>query len=152
MKQLLIITALLLLGGCAATTETSQTKQSVDVATLQQQVFAAERAFAKTMADRDFEGFKSFLSDEVVFISGNTQRGKQNVANQWQRHYEKPTAPFSWEPKTVEVLNSGNIALSTGPVKRSSDGKVVNYYTSVWRQESPSIWKIVLDKGNKACD
>ena len=153
----LLITLSLLLTGCATTKTTSSTTSSttsapvtVSIAQLQQQVMAAERAFAKSMADRDLAAFTSFLSEEAVFISKNTKRGKQAVADHWAYFFEKPQAPFSWAPETVEVLESGTIALSTGPVRRSN-GEVFNIYTSVWRLEAPGVWRVILDKGNKFC-
>ena len=36
--------------------------------------------------------------------------------------------------------------LSTGPVF-DPDGKPVASFTSVWRQVSPGVWRIVFDKG-----
>ena len=110
-------------------------------------VFATERAFAKTMADRDYTAFTSFLAADAVFFSGpEPRRGKQAVAEWWKRFYEKPQAPFSWEPERVEVLDSGSLALSTGPV-RDPDGKLIATFTSIWRLEAPATWRIVFDKG-----
>ena len=44
-----------------------------------------ERRFAETMELRDFEGFKSYLSEEAVFFSGSrVLRGKQEVARRRQ--------------------------------------------------------------------
>jgi hypothetical protein len=64
-----------------------------------QEVMAAERAFAKTMADRDLAAFSSFLSEEAIFFSGPTPlRGKQEVVAFWSRFYSGPDAPFAWEP------------------------------------------------------
>ncbi|CAG0965498.1 hypothetical protein BURK2_00976 [Burkholderiales bacterium] len=132
--------------GCASLPVTS------DLAELKRQVEATERAFAKTMADRDLAAFKRFLSQETVFFSGPTPlRGPDAVAGWWQRYYEKPQAPFSWEPKQVEVLDSGTLALSTGPV-HDPQGKLIGTFTSVWRLEAPGVWRIVLDKGDQACD
>ena len=123
-----------------------------NLAELQQQVIEVERAFAKTMADRDHIAFTSFLSTEAVFFSGPTPlRGKQQVADWWKRFYEKPEAPFSWEPKTVEVLDSGTLALSTGPV-HNSEGILISEFTSIWRLEETGIWRIIFDKGNQVCD
>ena len=49
-----------------------------------------------------------FLADETVFFTGpKPLHGKQAVADVWKRFYEKPDAPFSWEPDEVEVLASG---------------------------------------------
>ena len=119
---------------------------------LQQQVTDTERAFAKTMAQRDFDGFVSFLSDEAVFFAGTTPlRGKQKVADTWKSYYEQADAPFSWEPETVEVLESGTLALSSGPVF-DPKGKLVATFNSIWRLEAPGQWRIVFDKGSVACE
>jgi len=116
------------------------------------QVFATERAFAKTMADRDLDAFASFVAPDAVFFSGpEPRRGRQAVVDGWKRFYEKPQAPFSWEPERVEVLDSGNLALSTGPV-RDPDGKLIATFTSIWRLDAQGTWRIVFDKGNEVCD
>jgi hypothetical protein len=60
-------------------------------------------------------------------------------------------APFAWEPETVEVLAAGDRALSTGPV-RNPAGKPIATFPSIWRRESPGVWRIVFDKGNEVCD
>ena len=124
----------------------------VNLEDLQHQVAETERAFAKTMADRDFEAFVSFLAEETVFFSGaNALTGKQQVADAWQGYYETPDAPFSWEPAQVEVLESGTLALSTGPV-RNAVGKEVATFTSIWRLEESGDWRIIFDKGCEVCD
>lgn len=128
------------------------TSQRPDMADLQRQVANAERAFARTMADRDLAAFTSMLSEEAVFFSGpRPLRGKQQVTDWWKRYYEKPAAPFSWEPEQVEVLDSGTLALSSGPV-RDLKGKVIATFTSIWRLEAPGVWRIVFDKGNDVRD
>ena len=51
---------------------------------LKKQVVNTELVFAETMADRDFEGFKSFLSEEAIFFSSDKYfRGKKTVAEAW---------------------------------------------------------------------
>lgn len=117
-----------------------------------QTVEETERAFADTMAQRDFEKFKSFLAEEAVFFSGETAlRGKQQIADAWEAYFKEPQAPFSWEPKSVEVLESGTLAWSTGPVY-DSEGKVVATFNSVWQLDASHQWRIVFDKGNAACN
>jgi ketosteroid isomerase-like protein len=119
---------------------------------LRQQVIDTERAFAATMARRDHAAFTAFLSSEAVFFSGpKPLRGKDQVAAWWKRFYEKPDAPFSWEPEKVEVLDSGTHALSSGPV-RDPKGRLVGTFTSIWRLEAPGTWRVVFDKGEDACD
>jgi len=138
--------ASVLLGACATATQATDTRQQ------KAEVIATERAFAKTMADRDFAAFATFLSSEAIFYSGpEPRRGKQAVVDWWKRFYDKAEAPFSWEPESVEVLDSGTLALSTGPV-RDRDGKQIATFTSIWRLEAPGTWRIIFDKGNQVCD
>lgn len=128
----------------------SQTRP--DVGALTAQVRDAERAFARSMADRDHAAFVSFLADETVFV-GDTQtlRGKNAVAAGWKALYDGAQASFSWEPDNVEVLNSGTLALSSGPV-RDPNGARVGTFNSVWRREAAGNWKIVFDKGCPRCN
>ncbi len=119
---------------------------------LKREVADTERAFAKSMADRDHAAFASFLSEEAVFMSGpEPLRGKVQVANAWKRFYSGPIAPFSWRPEQVEVLPSGNLAISSGPV-HDAQGKLIATFTSIWRREGPGIWRIVFDKGDDVCN
>jgi ketosteroid isomerase-like protein len=125
-------------------------KPAADVAVVREQVFAAERAFAKSMADRRLEDFARLVSDEAIFFSGpNAQpfRGKAQVTGGWARFFEGPAAPFSWEPDEVEPLPSGTLAHSSGPV-RDPSGKVIARFNSVWRLEAPGVWRVIFDKGS----
>jgi ketosteroid isomerase-like protein len=126
--------------------------QETDLTQLQQQVEDTERAFAATMADRDHEAFKTFLSQETIFFAGESPlRGSQQVADAWEPYFRETEAPFSWEPETVVVLDSGTLALSSGPV-RDPAGNTVATFNSIWRLDSQGQWKIVFDKGSRVCD
>ena len=118
---------------------------------VREQVMAAERAFAKTMADRDHRAFAGFISEEAGFFSGpQPLRGRQQVVDWWSRFYAGAQAPFAWEPEEVEVLASGTLALSSGPV-RDPAGQPIGRFTSIWRLEAPGRWRVVFDKGSPAC-
>jgi ketosteroid isomerase-like protein len=118
---------------------------------LQRQVRETEQAFAQTMADRDFDAFVSFLSVEAIFFAGELAlNGSDAVAEAWKPYFEQAQAPFSWRPLAVEVLDSGELALSTGPVL-DPGGKCVGTFTSIWRLEAEGDWKIIFDKGSRDC-
>ncbi len=120
-------------------------------AALDDQVRATERAFAKTMADRDHAAFTSFLADDTVFFGGTGPlRGKAAVAEAWKRFYQGGAAPFSWAPDRVAVLQSGDLALSSGPVF-DPDGTRVSTFNSVWKRQADGSWKIVFDIGCPPC-
>lgn len=112
------------------------------------QVEAREIAFAQTMADRDFEAFLTFISPEAVFFGGGgALRGREAVARAWRPFFEGPEAPFSWSPDTVEVLDSGELALTSGPVLDAS-GEPAGRFNSVWRLDSDGVWRVVFDRGS----
>lgn len=125
--------------------------QEPSPAQLRQQVEDTERDFAATMADRDYSAFTQFLSEEAIFFSGESVlHGKQEVAAAWKVYFDGAVAPFAWKPQGVEVLDSGTLALSTGPVY-DPGGTLVSTFTSIWRLEAPGKWRIIFDKGNRAC-
>ena len=116
-------------------------------------VSETEQAFADTMASREFDRFLSFISDEAIFFSGNKPlRGKEKIGEAWKFYFKDADAPFSWKPEIVEVLESGTLALSSGPV-HGADGKLIGTFSSIWRFDLQSNrWKIIFDKGNDVCD
>jgi ketosteroid isomerase-like protein len=161
-----IITGACMIGGCASGPQAhgqgagnkahappvivSPEQASAATAEAVKQVIATEQGFAKTMATRDFKTFITFLSPDAIFFSGNSvKHGSAEVATQWQPYFEGRKAPFSWAPDHVEVLASGKLALSTGPVYE--DGKVVARFNSIWRLEADNTWRIVFDKGEAVC-
>lgn len=140
------------LGLAGAHLAMAQGAAAPDPERLRQVVSDTERAFAKTMADRDLAGFTKFLSADTVFQGGKgALRGPEAVVAAWRKFFDGPQPPFSWEPDNVVVMGTGELALSSGPV-RDPAGKLVARFNSVWRQESPGVWRIVLDMGNDACD
>ena len=121
--------------------------QQIDMAQRQQEVRARETAFARSMADRDLAAFTSFLSPEAVFVGvGGTTRGPKDIAAAWKRFFDAPDAPFSWKPETVEVLASGTLALSSGPVF-DPKGQRVGTYNSTWRRDADGVWRVIFDNG-----
>jgi len=111
------------------------------------EVFAAERGFARSMAERDFESFGRYVAEDCVFFSGSMPlRGRDAVLGAWKTFFDGPRAPFSWEPDQVEVLESGDLALSTGLVK-SSEGAVSARFNSIWERQADGRWLVIFDKG-----
>jgi ketosteroid isomerase-like protein len=78
-------------------------------------------------------------------------RGKAKVAEAWKEYYQPVGAPFSWRPEIVEVLESGTLALSSGPVFGAND-KRIGTYSSIWRLEADGKWKVIFDKGCPPCN
>ena len=112
------------------------------------EVEAREIAFAKAFADRDLEAFLSFVSPEAIFFNGNEpSRGQDAIAQLWAPNFEGADAPFSWHPDVIQVLESGRLALSSGPVRRAS-GEEAGRFNSIWRKDADGQWRVVFDKGS----
>lgn len=120
---------------------------AADLEALEMHVRATEIAFAMTMANRDLDAFAAHLSEEAVFIGRrDVHRGPAEIVAAWSGYFEEETPPFSWAPEYVEVLESGTLALSSGPV-RNPDGGEIGTFNSVWRLEADGVWRVVFDKG-----
>ena len=120
-------------------------------ADLSADVRRTELAFAATMADRDLDAFTSFVADEAVFIGGGgAMRGVEAIRDGWNPYFEAATAPFAWVPDRVEVLESGELARSTGPIIDSA-GRLIGTFSSIWRRNPGGDWQVVFDKGCEVC-
>ena len=117
-----------------------------------QQVFEAESAFALTLATRDSAGFATYVAlDAIFFGRQGPLHGRAAVVASWQPFFKGPAAPFSWSPEVVEVLESGTLALSSGPV-RDPAGRQIGTFNSIWRRDPDGQWRVVFDKGCPLCD
>ena len=111
------------------------------------QVYAAERAFAKTMADRDHAAFARFVSDEALFfgVRQGVPRPRRG-GGRLEGVLRQARGSVFVGAEQVEVLAGGQLALSSGPV-RDPAGTLVSRFNSIWRQEAPGVWRVVFDKG-----
>lgn len=142
---------LLLLATACATTPPATPPGPVDAEALAREVAAAETAFARSMAERDFEAFASYIAEDAIFQPGpDTLRGKPAVLAAWSKYFEGPEAPFSWKPETVVVLDGGGLAQSKGPVFNPA-GEPILEFRSTWRREPKGEWKVVFDDGTCLC-
>jgi ketosteroid isomerase-like protein len=140
-----LVAFLVVLLACAASAH-AQRATAVD------EVRAAETAFAKSMADRNLAAFTALLAEDAVFFGGKgVMRGKTAVAADWKRFFDGAAAPFSWAAADVEVLPSGDLGFTSGPVY-DPKGQRIGTFNSVWQRQQDGAWKIVFDKGCPPCD
>jgi len=140
-----VVTAVLM--GALLLAGPGSAQQTSDVSALQDDLRATEIAFAKTMADRDFEAFQKFISEEALFFTSQGElRGKQAVLDGWSRFFEGEAPPFSWKPSTVAVLASGSLGITSGPVV-SPQGERIGTFSTVWRRAAGGAWQVAIDRG-----
>ena len=143
------VTALAVTAACVhAASLAGPAPLAAQVPALTAEVESSEIAFARTMADRDLEAFRSFLAPEAVFFRGDEPlRGRDAIVEAWAPFFEGPTPPFSWRPDVVQVLETGDLALTSGPVMDAS-GSEVGRFNTVWRRQADGRWLVVFDKGS----
>ena len=115
------------------------------------EVMDVERAFARTMADRDLKAFSGFVAEDAVFRDGKKLLvGRNAVVEGWHDLFQPGPPPFSWEPDRVTVDKAGATAVSSGPV-RGSTGEIVARFTTIWRKqvtaEGNARWQAIVDQG-----
>ena len=140
-RGLLVVAAAVLAVGAAGAQGSLETRRA--------EVFAAERAFARSMAERDFAAFGRYVAEDCVFFGQTALRGREAVLAAWKPFFDGAQAPFSWEPDQVEVLASGDLALSTGLVKNPA-GAVTARFNSIWQRQADGHWLVIFDKGGPA--
>jgi ketosteroid isomerase-like protein len=134
---------------CSATGAKAQEQSRGPLA---EQVFDAESAFARTLAARDSQAFATYVASDAVFLGREgALHGRAAIVAGWYRFFEGRAAPFSWSPDIVEVLASGTLALSSGPV-RDPAGRRIGTFNSIWRRDTDGHWRVVFDKGCSLCD
>jgi ketosteroid isomerase-like protein len=142
MMRAALVVAAATLGMATAVAQTSLESR-------REEVFTAERAFARSMAERDFAAFGRYIAEDCVFFGNTPLRGREAVLAAWKRFFDGAQAPFSWEPDQVEVLESGDLALSTGLV-RDPAGAVTARFNTIWQRQPDGRWLVLFDKGGPA--
>lgn len=149
--SLLLLLSALPMAVFAATPAESAPEQAPSDRSAQAAVFAAERAFARSMADRDLEAFAAHIAEDAIFFSqAGALRGRPAVVAHWKAYFDGPQAPFAWAPDEVEVLPTGALAHSSGPVTDPA-GEVIARFNSVWRLDPDGRWRVVFDRGSPVC-
>jgi ketosteroid isomerase-like protein len=146
--------ALLLAAPLAAQTRSGSTSPANPQAAAA--IVDADRAFAKSVADKNREAFLSFIADVSTFNGGTPDeiRGRDAVWNEWKGFFGVNGPTLTWEPTHAEVLGSGDLGYSVGRSvtrRRTPDGNVAERrgeYLTVWRKQADGRWKVVFDSGS----
>jgi ketosteroid isomerase-like protein len=117
-------------------------------------VRCTEIAFSLSVENEDRDAFETLIDEDARFVGGSAIRGRANIIDAWSVFFDKDGPDLIWRPQIIEVLESGDLALSRGPYRlRSRDengDEVVEWgtYNSVWRKNSNGEWHIIFDAGN----
>jgi len=144
--------AMLCLLGCAPP-KALPPKPLADTADLQDQLFAADRAFARAVADSGAPAFTARLAADVA-RPGNggllLLRGVIPVAADKKSLFDDPSQMVTWTPTDAVAYADRVTGVTIGRyavVRRNSrtDTLARGRYLTLWRKQSDGQWKVLLD-------
>jgi ketosteroid isomerase-like protein len=111
----------------------------------------ADRLWCQSASE--FEGFMSFLDEDVVWYFCNLPplKGRDAVRSFYQKMYENNAITLSWTPERIDVSISGDLGYTHGTYKFISAGsleKKQEYngnYATIWRKQKDNSWKVVVE-------
>jgi ketosteroid isomerase-like protein len=117
-----------------------------------------EISFSQSVENGDLAAFESFLDADARFVGASINRGPTDIAAAWSVFFSEDGPKIMWRPQFIEVLEDGNLALSRGPFRMTTedaDGIVSEFwgtFNSVWRKQTDDSWKVVFDAGSDAAE
>jgi Domain of unknown function (DUF4440) len=152
MRTSVLVTAVML---SACIPKALPPKPIADDRDLQDQLFAADRAFAQAVADSGAPALNARLATDVA-RPGNggliLLRGKIPVAADMSSLFADPAQLVTWEPTDAVAYADRVTGVTVGryaAVRRSTrtDTLARGRYLTLWRRQSDGRWKILLDTG-----
>jgi ketosteroid isomerase-like protein len=128
------------------------------IADLEDDVRCREVGFSKSVENQDHDLFASFIDPDARFVGGTVTRGRDAVAEAWKVFFSGDLPTIRWRPAIVEILESGDLALSRGPYRvldKNDQGETTESwgtFNSVWRLNGDGEWLVVFDAGSPSSE
>ncbi|PKA84405.1 ketosteroid isomerase-like protein [Ulvibacter sp. MAR_2010_11] len=145
MKKIAQFFVLILVFACA--------QEKPDVEKEGQELMQLSREWSDVAATGDVDKTVSYWSDDAVFIASGqpTLRGKENLRAMVEDMSKIPGFKISWEPESVSVSESGDMAYlieNNSVTVNDTLGNPVtttNRVVTIWKKDSLGNWKNVLE-------
>lgn len=145
MKSAITVLLVLTLAGC------SQPK--VDKKAEGEKVMQLSKEWSKVASNGDVEKTVSYWADNAVMMSANqpSLNGKQAIRQMVEESFKIPSFRISWQPQSVEVSESGDMAYlieNSQVTFKDSTGNTItqnNKAVSIWKKQNDGNWKNVVD-------
>ena len=124
------------------------------LADIEEEVRCREVGFAKALAAKDIEAFKSHIDADARFFGNAIRRKPDGIAHAWRNYFKEDGPSIVWRPQYTEVLDSGTLAMTRGPYRyrdTNDDGSLYEswgHFNSVWRLNDDGVWRVVFDAGD----
>ena len=118
------------------------------------EVRCREIGFSKSVEAQDRELFPTFIDPDARFVNNAVLKGNEAIADAWATFFLEGSPQIKWRPQFVEVLESGDLALTRGPyriIDKNDQGEKTEgwgTFNSVWRLTDHGEWLVVFDAGS----
>lgn len=127
--------------------------QKIDTQAEGEKLIEVSREWSRTAGSRDIEKTLSYWADDAVVISAGepTRKGKNEIRQMIAKGYKNPDFKISWEPKKVEISESGDLGYlleETQITVKDSTGQPLTQRfnaVTVWKKQTDGSWKNVVD-------
>ena len=124
------------------------------LADFEQDVRCREVGFSQAVEKQDRELFASFIDPDARFVGSEVDRRREAITKAWAVFFTDDPPHIKWRPQIVEVLESGDLALSRGPyriIDSDENGETREgwgTFNSIWRLNDDGEWRVVFDAGS----
>lgn len=121
--------------------------------TPEDQVRCSELAFSHAAEQRDIHSFSGLIHPDARFTGSSVLRGRDQIVEGWSVFFSATGPTIRWAPDSVEVAETGDLALSQGPYEILSSDEAgaevvsVGRFFSVWRKDTDGTWSVIFDGG-----
>ncbi|MDJ0701462.1 MAG: nuclear transport factor 2 family protein [Woeseiaceae bacterium] len=118
-----------------------------------QAVRCAEIRFSESAENRNIEQFEAFIHPDARFIGQTVLHGPESIVAAWAVFFQADGPAIRWRPEFVEVLESGDLAMTRGPYLVTSvdangaENHEWGVFNSVWKRSQDANWKVAFDAG-----
>jgi ketosteroid isomerase-like protein len=115
----------------------------------------ASREWSRLASTDSIEKIMSYWADDAIFLSSGQPQlnGKIEISKMVESSLKNPDFKISWEPMTVVVSESGDMAYmiekNQMTMKDSSGSPVIKYgkVVTIWKKDARGSWKNVVEVG-----
>lgn len=148
MKNFLLVFLLFALYACNNTNNVDTQKEG-------EKLMQISREWSKSAATDDIEKTLSYWSDDAVFFSADrpTVTGKKELRQMVEGLSKAPGFKISWEPISVSVSKSGDMAYLIEKNAFTINDSAGNPHTTygravtIWKKDSNGEWKNAVEIG-----
>jgi uncharacterized protein (TIGR02246 family) len=131
----------------------SCTEQKVDTKIEGDKVMQLSKEWSEVASKGDVNKTLNYWAEDAILISAGQPPliGKNEISKMVEESFKIPGFRISWQPKSVVVSKSGDLAYMIEDSQMSfldSTGNTItenNNAVSIWRKEADGSWKNILD-------